>query len=45
MGTDSFVIYVKTEDVYEDIADNIKKYKRPLTKGEDENKLIFSRIN
>ena len=25
MGTDSFVIYVKTEDVYEDIADNVKK--------------------
>ena len=55
MGTDSFVIYVKTEDVYEDIADNVKKWfdisnnstddKRPLTKGEDENKLIFSRIN
>ena len=55
MGTDSFVIYVKTEDVYEDIADNVKKWfdisnnstddKRPLTKGEGENKLIFSRIN
>ena len=25
MNTDSFVIYVKTEDFYEDIADDVKK--------------------
>ena len=24
MDTDSFIIYIKTEDVYEDIADDIK---------------------
>ena len=55
MGTDSFVIYVKTKDVYEDIADNVKKWfgisnnntdnKRPLIKGENEKELIFSKIN
>ena len=25
MDTDSFIIYTKTEDVYEDIADNVEK--------------------
>ena len=25
MDTDSFIIYPKTEDVYEDIADNVEK--------------------
>ena len=46
MNTDSFVIYVKTEDFYEDIADDVKKWfdtsnynegdKRPLPIGENE---------
>ena len=25
MDTDSFIIYIKTEDVYEDIADDVEK--------------------
>ena len=25
MDTDSFIIYIKTEDVYEDIADSVEK--------------------
>ena len=25
MNTDSFIIYIKTEDVYEDIADDVEK--------------------
>ena len=43
VDTDSFIINIKTEDVYEDIADNVeewfdtsnydKKDKRPLPKG------------
>ena len=41
MDTDSFIIYIKTEDIYSDIAKNIEKrfdtssYKldRPLPKG------------
>ena len=41
MDTDSFIIYIKTEDVYEDIADDVgkrfdtKNYEvnRPLPKG------------
>ena len=46
MNTDSFVIYVKTEDFYEDIADDVRKWfdtsnynegdKRPLPIGENE---------
>ena len=43
MGTDSIIIHIKTEDIYENIADNVKKWfntsnyteddKRPLPKG------------
>ena len=44
IDTDSFIIYIKSEDVYEDIADNVEKkfdtsdYKvnRPLSKGKNE---------
>ena len=25
MGTDSFIIYIETEDFYEDIADDVEK--------------------
>ena len=25
MGTDSFIIHIKTEDIYEDIADDVEK--------------------
>ena len=46
MDTDSFIIYIKTEDVYEDIADNVEKrfdtsnceVNRPLPAGK--NRLI-----
>ena len=41
MDTDSFIIYVKTEDVYKDIADDVEKgfdtsnceVNRPLSTG------------
>ena len=41
MDTDSFIIYIKTEDVYEDIANDVEKWfdtsnyevDRPLSKG------------
>ena len=44
IDTDSFIIYIKSEDVYEDIADNVEKrfdtsdYKvnRPLSTGKNE---------
>ena len=26
LDTDSFIIYIKTEDVYEDIADDVKRF-------------------
>ena len=43
MDTDSFIIHIKTEDVYEDIADNVKKrfdtsnyeFNRPLPTGKN----------
>ena len=48
MNTDSFVIYVKTQDFYEDIADDVKKWfdtsayneddKRPLPIGGNKKK-------
>ena len=45
MDTDSFIIYIKTKDVYKDIADDIEKrfhtskfeINRPLPKGKNEN--------
>ena len=45
MDTDSFIIYIKTKDVYEDIADDIEKrfhtskfeINRPLPKEKNEN--------
>ena len=47
MNTDSFFIYIKTEDVYEDIADDVEKqfdksnyeFNRPLPTGKNK-KLI-----
>ena len=43
MGTDSFIVNIKTGDVYEDIANNVEKIfntsiyvaERPLPKGEN----------
>ena len=45
MNTDSFIIYIKTDDVYEDIADDVKKIfdisnyevNRPLPNGKNKN--------
>ena len=36
MNTDSFVIYVKTKDFYEDIADDVKKWFDTSTYNEDD---------
>ena len=51
MGTESFVIYTKTEDFYEDIANDVKKLfdtsnydkddKRPLPIGENKKEIEF----
>ena len=30
MDTDSFIIHIETEDVYEDIADDVKKNKKAI---------------
>ena len=40
MDTDSFVIYIKTEDFYEDIADDIKKWFDTSNCGEDDKRLL-----
>ena len=32
MDTDSFIVYVKTDDIYKDIAGDVELY-RPLLKG------------
>ena len=51
MDTESFVIQIKTEDFYEDIADDVKKWfhtsnyneddERPLPIGENQKKWSF----
>ena len=40
MDTDSFIIYVKTEDVYEDIADDVEK--RFDTSNYESNRIAFN---
>ena len=43
MGTDSFVVHVKTDDIYKDIAENVEtrfdtsnfELNRPLPKGKN----------
>ena len=40
MDTDSFVIYIKTEDFYEDIADGVKKWFDTSNCGEDDKRLL-----
>ena len=55
MDTESFVIYVKTEDFYEGIADDVKKWfdtsnykeddKRPLLTGWNKKKSVFLKMN
>ena len=38
MDTDSFVIHIKTEDFYEDIADDVEKWFDTLNYSKDDNK-------
>ena len=40
MDTDSFVIYIKTEDFYEGIADGVKKWFDTSNCGEDDKRLL-----
>ena len=50
MGTDNFIIYIKAEDVYEDIANDVEKrfyrsnyeINRPLPKGK--NKIVIGLV-
>ena len=55
MNTDSFVIYIKTEDFYKDIADDVERWfdtsnydengKRPLSIGKNKNYHVFLKMN
>ena len=39
MDTDSFVIYIKTEDFYEDIAEDVEKWFDTSNYSKDDNRL------
>ena len=41
MNTDSFVIHLKTEDFYEDIADDVEKWFDTSNYSKDDNRLLF----
>ena len=41
MDTDSFVIYIETEDFYRDIADNVKKWFDTSNYSKDDNRLLL----
>ena len=49
MDTDTFIVYIKTDDIYKDIAEHVKKRSdisnyaldRPLTKGKNKNIIGF----
>ena len=55
MDTDSFIIHIKTEDFYEDIADDVEKWfdtsnydddvDRPLLIGKNKKKFGFLKMN
>ena len=54
MDTDSFIIQIRTEDFYEDIANGVQKWfdtsnseddKRSLPTGKNKKKIFFSRMN
>ena len=54
MDTDSFIIQIRTEDFYEDIANGVQKWfdtsnseddKRSLPTGKNKKKFFFSRMN
>ena len=49
MDTDTFIVYIKTDDIYKDTAEHVKKRSdisnyaldRPLTKGKNKNIIGF----
>ena len=55
MDTDSFVVYIKTADFYEDIADDVEKWfdtsnyskddNRPLPIGKNKKVIGLSKMN
>ena len=54
VDTDSFIIQIRTEDFYEDIANGVQKWfdtssseddKRSLPTGKNKKKIFFSRMN
>ena len=53
MDTDSFVIYIETEDFYKDIADDVERWfdtsdddkKRPLPIGKNKKYQVFLKMN
>ena len=38
MGTDRFIVYIKTNDIYKDIADNVKSIRYELDGPSSEKK-------
>ena len=45
MDTDSFIIHIKTEDVYKDIADDVKKWFDTSNYSEDDTKRLPRGMN
>ena len=41
MDTDSFAIHIKTEDFYEDIAEDVEKWFDTSNHSEDDNRLLL----
>ena len=41
MDTDSFAIHIKTEDFYEDIAEDVEKWFDRSNHSEDDNRLLL----
>ena len=41
MGTDRFIVYIKTNDIYKDIADNVKSIKYELDGPSSEKKKVI----
>ena len=45
MDTDSFIIHIKTEDFYKDIADDVKTFFNASNYGEDEKRPLPRGMN
>ena len=45
MDTDSFIIHIKTEDFYKDIADDVKTFCNTSNYGEDEKRPLPRGMN